>query len=52
MMARFVIEGCSSLEVSFSQVLNPQRVLSLNGDVLSKLNLGKKTLLWKQIEYR
>jgi hypothetical protein len=52
MMAKYVIEGYSSVELSYSQVLNPQRVTSLNGDVLSKLNLGKKTLLWKQIELR
>jgi hypothetical protein len=52
MMAKYVIEGYSSVELSYSQVLNPQIVTSLNGDVLSKLNLGKKKLLWKQIEFR
>ena len=52
MMAKYVIDGYSSVELSYSQVLNPQIVTSLNGDVLSKLKLGQRTLLWKQIEYR
>ena len=52
MMVKYVIEGYSSVELYYSQVLNQQRITSIDGDVLSKLNLGKKTLLWKQIEYR
>ena len=52
MMARYVIEGYSSVEIYYSQVLNPQRITSLDGDVLSKLHLSNRTILWTQIEYR
>jgi hypothetical protein len=52
MLAKYVIEGYSSVEIYYSQVLNPQRITSLDGDVLSKLNLGKRTILWTQFEYR
>ena len=43
-MAKYVIEGYSSVEIYYSQVLNPQRITSLDGDVLSKLHLSDRTI--------
>ena len=52
MIGKYVIDGFSSEQLNYSQILNPQKITSINGDTLSKLNLGPMIMLWKQLEYR
>ena len=53
MMGKYVIEGDCNDELYFSTVLTPIRVLKISDELLSKLNLSKKILLWKKplLEY-
>ena len=53
LMGKYVIEGFSSEQLNYSRILNPQKITSISGDTLSRLNLTTdKIQLWKQIEIR